>query len=381
MKADDGEMSRANKKIFITDRSASSSMSTRDILVRLRIPYEQNYKRKHHRTTETLRFWDIRAIVIREVAPEAAPLAYRISEMNPLSGMDRCSGDYALREFEGGLWWPVMFKQEFLDLSQFERGAAEGDEGILLLLDPKLQPVRMHPITAEEFFGKVEARQTGSDLESRWLLAQDAATRTILCDGRIHVRGESPIFYVVHRQVKGGFELMVGEAGLTRRETPQCRILGPTWGERAGSAFDSLAFGIEEVEAAVAGLLRRGFSLFGRPCVEPLIPSHDPGQAALLCSQAITAYFWRLSEWNKKFLPLHCRNLPAMAATFDPTARVEDVCHVELLEQFLASREKEFVGHYYRWLPNAADILRRLESLGRGRMAEEDEAALAALGA
>jgi hypothetical protein len=75
MKADDDEMSGADKKIFIADRSASSSMSTRDILVRLRIPYEQNYKRKRHRTTETLRFWDTRAIVIREVEPEAAPLA------------------------------------------------------------------------------------------------------------------------------------------------------------------------------------------------------------------------------------------------------------------------------------------------------------------
>jgi hypothetical protein len=29
----------------------------------------------------------------------------------------------------------------------------------------------------------------------------------------------------------------------------------------------------------------------------------------------------------------------------DDTARMEDVCHVELLEQFLASREKEFVEH------------------------------------
>jgi hypothetical protein len=145
---------------------------------------------------------------------------------------------------------------------------------------------------------------------------------------------------VVHRQVKGGFELMVGEAGLTRRETPQCRILGPTWGERAGSAFDSLAFGLEEVEAEVAGLLRRGLSLFGRPCVEPLIPSHDSAQAALLCSQAITAYFWRLSEWNKNHLPLHCRNLPAMTAAFDPTARMEDVCHVELLQQSWRAKKK-----------------------------------------
>jgi hypothetical protein len=355
-------------------------MSTKEIVVRLRIPFEQKFKRKRHRTTETLRFWDTRAVVIREVAPEAAPPAYRISDMNPLSGMERCTGEYVLREFEGGLWWPVMLKQDFLDLSHFERGAAEGDEGILLLLDPELQPIGMHRITAEEFFAMVEARQTGSDLESRWLLAQEAATRTILCDGRIHVRGEPPIFYVVHRQVKAGFELMVGEAGLSRRETPQCRILGPTWGERAGSAFDSLAFGLEEVEAEVARLLRSGLSLFGKTRVEPLIPSHDPAQAALLCSQAITAYFWRLSEWNKEHLPLHCRNLPAMGAAFDPTARMEDVGHVELLEQFLASREREFVDHYSRWMPNAADILRRLELLGRGPMAEEDEAAIAALG-
>jgi hypothetical protein len=112
------------RKAF-TDRSESSSMSTKEILVKLRIPYEQDFKRKRHRTTETLRFWDTRAIVIREVAPEAAPPAYRISEMNPLSGMDRCTSEYVLREFEGGLWWPVMLKQDFLDLSHFELGAAE----------------------------------------------------------------------------------------------------------------------------------------------------------------------------------------------------------------------------------------------------------------
>jgi hypothetical protein len=165
-------------------------MSIREILVRLRIPYEQKFKRKRHRTTETLRFWATRAVVIREVAAEAAPPAYRISDMNPLSGMDRCTGEYVVREFEGGHWWPVMLEQDFLDLSHFERGAAEGDEGILLLLDPKLRPIGMHRITAKEFFGSLEARQTGSDLQSHWLLAQDAATRTILCDGRIHVRGE-----------------------------------------------------------------------------------------------------------------------------------------------------------------------------------------------
>ena len=28
------------------------------------------------------------------------------------------------------------------------------------------------------------------DGQSRWLLAQDAATRTILCDARIHARGD-----------------------------------------------------------------------------------------------------------------------------------------------------------------------------------------------
>jgi hypothetical protein len=40
---------------------------------------------------------------------ECKPTHFRApSFIKSMSGMDRCSGEYALREFEGGLWWPVI---------------------------------------------------------------------------------------------------------------------------------------------------------------------------------------------------------------------------------------------------------------------------------
>ena len=147
--------------------------------LKLRIPYAQSFIPPRGRKMRTAWFLDEDAVMIRAIEPNEAPVAYRVGS-KPLPLDPGAGREYAIRSFEGKLWWPLSWDEgPAMDSGQFAVIAAQGIPIAVLAIDPSIAvPLRCWPLG---LFGKDPVREEGdSDKGERWAWAQRNATRVCL---------------------------------------------------------------------------------------------------------------------------------------------------------------------------------------------------------
>jgi hypothetical protein len=353
-----------------------------DRILRLRIPFTQEFVRKRCRNTETERFWDEGQVLVSTVEPDAAPIAYRVSDTDGLA--ERClhGSSYSVRSFKGSLWWPLIGSRGFVEIGDFVRLAAEGDEGALLAVDPSIEtPLDVSPLRLDAYFEENPWRSIGNSSNGeRWARAHVGASRMMFCDGKVYVEAGEPLYYLVHSAVRGAFDVTVGPLSLERRGTRAIAVPGPSAWDRIECARRGTVFAIGEVDEEIRTLLDRGNSVSGRPKAETLLQCHASDTAALSCARAMAEFLWTEARREGYWTDSLRRSVPILASTRDANATTEDLPHREILEQLASSKDMAVRNEFFNEIRDARDLLRRLRSFGHGTLAEEDEAAMSELG-
>lgn len=354
-----------------------------DRILRLRIPFTQEFVRKRRRNTETERFWDEGQVLVSTVEPESAPIAYRVSDTDALAERRLHGSSYFVRSFRGSLWWPLIGSRGFVKTTDFVRLVSEGDEGALLAVDPSIEtPLKVSPLHPDAYFEQNPWRSKGnSSIGERWARAHREAAKMIFCGNKVYVEAGEPIYYLVHSPVSGAFDLAVGPSALDRRGTTTIGVPGPGAPARLECARRGTAFAIGEVDEEIRTLLDRGNSVFGRPKVETVLQCHLPDTAALLCARATAEFLWSEARREDYWTDSLRRCVAILASTRDSDAATENLPHREVLEQLVSSKDMAVRNEFFNEIRDARDVLRRLKSFGHGPLAEADEAALSVLGA
>jgi hypothetical protein len=354
-----------------------------ELLLTLRIPYTQEFVRRRCRNTETERFWDEGQVLVGTVKPDAAPVAYRVSDTDALAERRLHGSSYSVRSFKGSLWWPLIGSRGFVKIEDFVRLAAEHDEGALLAVDPSIEtPLKVSPLRPEDYFERNPWRRMGNSTNGeRWARAHIGASRMMFCEGKVFVEAGEPVYYLVHSAVRGAFDVVVGPSALDRRGASTVGVPGPSAPARLECARRGTAFAIGEVDEEIRTLLDRGNSVSGRPKVETVLPCHAPDTAALSCARAMAEFLWSEAKREGYWTDSLRRSVPILARTRDADATTEDLPYREVLEQLASSKDMAVRNEFFNEIRDARDVLRRLRSFGHGTLAEDDEAALTGLGA
>lgn len=350
--------------------------------VRLRIPYTQEFVRKRCRNTETERFWDEGWVTIDTVEPDAAPVVYRVSETDALAERRDHGSCYAVREYRGSLWWPLVGVDGFVGSADLLRLLPEGHQGALLAIDPTIEtPLNVSHLSPDTYFERNPYKTMGaSDRDERWARAHRGAREIFFCDGKVYAEAGEPIFYLVHVPTKGMLGLEVGPASLGRQGTLAIAVPGPTTWTRAESARRGTAYAIGEVAEELRLQLDRGNSIFSNPQIEVVQPRHLPDTAALLCARALSEFLWSEARRKGYWTDALRRSVPILAATRDAVAPMGDPPHREVLDQLASSKDQAVRNEFFEEIRSARDVLRRLRAFGHGMLEAEDETALWALG-
>ncbi|MDO8943320.1 MAG: hypothetical protein Q7U75_09065, partial [Desulfobacterales bacterium] len=352
-----------------------------DRILRLRIPFIQEFVRRRCRNTETERFWDEGQVLVSTVEPEAAPIAYRVSESGAPAERPPHGASYCIRSFKGSLWWPLIGSRGFVEVGDFVRLAAEGDEGALLAVDPSIEtPLDVSPLRPEVYFEQNLWRtMNNSSIGERWARAHIGASRMMFCDDKVYLEAGEPIYYLVHSAVKGAFDVAVGPSAPDRVGTSAVCLPGPGRRTRLECARRGTAFAIGEVDEEIRYLRDRGNSVYGRPKIDA-VQCQAPDIAALSCARAMAEFLWSEARRDGYWTDALRRSVPILASTRDPNAATENLPYREVLGQLASAKDMAVRNEFFNEIRDARDVLRRLRSFGHGTLGEEDEAALWSLG-
>ena len=165
-----------------------------EVIFRVRIPYQHKFIRRGRRKIESDWFLDDGAISVRDIAPEFAPVAYRIEpgELDSIP-LDR---PYDVRYFEGSLWWPLLSIEGPIVATRFIELAGKGCAAVLLAIDPSIPvPYREWPLKAfGDFAVRTEANPVTTK-DERWAWTRRNALRVIFCGGVVLLEAGEPIAY------------------------------------------------------------------------------------------------------------------------------------------------------------------------------------------
>lgn len=349
-------------------------------LVKLSIPYTQEFVRKRCRNTETVRFWESGHVAIDTIEPDAAPVAYRVSEDGLAERRDHGSC-YVVRSYRGSLWWPLIGTEGFVGSADLLRLLPNRHEGALLAVDRTIQtPLDVSPLSPDAYFERNPYRTMGaSDRDERWARVHRGARQIFFCDGNVYVEAGEPIFYLVHTPTKGMLGVAIGAAALGRRGTPAIGIPGPTLWSRVESARRGSAYSIEEIADEIRLQLDRGNSVYNDPKIDVALELHRPDTAAFLCARVLAEFLWSEARRHGYWTDALRRSVPILARTQDADATTEHLPHLEVLKQLTSSADPAVRNEFFNEIRDARDVLRRLRAFGHGTLAEADDDALALL--
>ena len=229
-------------------------------LVNVSVPYVVEFIRRKRRKVESGIFWEEKAVAIRTITAEQAPVACRVHP-----GENSVMPEFFVRSFDGRLWWPMFYGPRPMAARNYVASAKESDGVFLSMMNLSPATVYSSPRRdARQFFEQILARQVDSpSREERWRSAQDIANRTLFCDDLVYLEGGSPVYYGVargapeHRMLS--FE--VGSAEPERVEVVSRYLPGPRPTDRRDAACRSLVYGVEGIGDEVAKLRRQGFQV------------------------------------------------------------------------------------------------------------------------
>jgi hypothetical protein len=354
----------------------------KDMIVRLDINYEQHYEPSGSRNGKVLAIGlSYRGVlVVREVDPQAAPVAYRVKSLTgPISHCSERVAEYEIRSFDGALWWALVGDEGPLSGSTFLDLAAAGHESARLTFDPYAWRPHRELSTADIYFARHKPRKLLETNQAElWNRAVRGSLGVIICGGFVYVEAGEPVWFAEESGLIDGLGLRIGCASLDRVGSIYHDVPGPYQGARFGCASQGWAFGFDEIEGEMCALRLRTPVLQVHSDIKALSTLHRADTGVLLCERALARSLWYSIRSRESWSLALQEALPALAAAHAPNASVEDLNCREVVAQ-LASLEIGDDTEYDEFIMTARNIRKRLASLGVSLHAEEDDDTLGEL--
>jgi hypothetical protein len=140
------------------------------------------------------------------------------------------------------------------------------------------------------------------------------------------------------------------------------------------SAWRGHAFGLAEIEAAKEIWTEHEPAIHVKSEIVARI-DRPAASAADLCSRALAEHLWDIA-WKHPDLR---KAMPAVALARHPDPAPEMLPYREILEQLISLQDTYLKRNLAHLRDHAREILGRLRTVGAPSLAEEDDAALAAL--
>ena len=105
-------------------------------IFKARVPYLQEFVKKGCRSTSRGWFLEDACLRVEEIDPAAASVAYIVTAQRHQLFPDDTPRDYAVKEYGGSLYWPMMDAGAWLTPARLMELAAAGDPKAMLALDP-----------------------------------------------------------------------------------------------------------------------------------------------------------------------------------------------------------------------------------------------------
>ncbi|WP_375157792.1 hypothetical protein [Bradyrhizobium sp. RDT46] len=347
-------------------------------IFKARVPYLQEFVKKGCRSTTSAWFLEDGYLRVEEIDPAAATVAYMVSARPHQLFPDDSPRHYAVREYGGSLWWPMMHDRGWLTPARLIEWAAAGDPKAMLALDPS------NPASAEKWpsggFDPSSVRKVGlSEMGFRLGHAHANALRMVFCGDQVLVKAGEPIYCAVQSRSAGGVEIVASFSDLERQTVNWCGVPGPDRDKRLECARRGLTFGIDDIEEATRILNDRGDGVVVRTEIETVQVRHRPETATMLCAEAL-AEFLRAAARKDGYWGLALgQNIPALAAPKPADRGYAGPSHLELLQQLVDCRAPAVVNEFFREVRDARDILARSKRFIDTTLTEADELALSDL--
>ena len=107
-----------------------------------------DFVRARRRKSERKILWDKGPVILDVVTAREAPIAYEVST-TLRSGLLEC---FAIRLFDGRLFWPVPREERTTTVGEFSDGVEQGSTALLRLMHPAVAAVYSNPKMSEEEF-------------------------------------------------------------------------------------------------------------------------------------------------------------------------------------------------------------------------------------
>jgi hypothetical protein len=353
----------------------------KDIIVRLNINYEQYYEPSRSRNGRVLAIGlSYRSdLAVREVDPQAAPVAYRVRSMTGL--LPQCSErveEYEIRSFDGALFWPLVGDQGFLSVSTFLDLAAAGHRTARMTFDPDAWRSHSELSTADVYFERHKPRKLLETNQAElWMRAVRGSRGVIFCGGFVYVEAGEPVWFAEESVDIDGLDLRIGCASLDRAGSIFHDVPGPYKGARSGCASQGWAFGLDELENEMCALRLQTAVLQVHSDIKVLAALHSADTGALLCERELARSLWYSIQSRESWSLALEESLPALARSHVRSS-IEDLNCREVVAQ-LAALEAGDDTESDDFIMTARNIRKRLASLGVSLHAEEDDDAFAEL--
>jgi hypothetical protein len=347
-------------------------------IFKARVPYLQEFVKKGCRNTTNGWFLEDGCLRVEEIDPAAASVAYMVRARRHQLFPDDSPRHYAVREYGGSLYWPMMDARGWLTPARLIEWAAAGDPKAMLALDPS------NPASARKWpsgtFDESSVREVGlSQRDFRFGQAHASALRMVFCGDQVLVKAGEPVYCAVPSRSAGGLEIVAAFSDPERQIVDRCGVPGPDREKRLECARSGLTFGIEDIEQATRVLTDRGHGIAVRTEIETVQVHHRPETATMVCAEAL-AEFLRAAARQDGYWGLALRqNIPAVADPKPPEGGSAGLSQLDLLQHLVDCRAPAVVNEFFREVRDARDILARSKRFIDTTLTDEDELALSDL--
>ncbi|UVO26948.1 hypothetical protein [Bradyrhizobium arachidis] len=339
--------------------------------VNLRMPYHQVFKRPRCRKEQTVVLTEAVPILIREIDPSEAPIAYRIHTQDEYVS-ERL---HEVRSYESTFLWPLMAPDGPVSVTSFVELAAEGRLGSFIAFCRSEKFGRKDGRTFVEFVNEFPTYKYGdSNKDDQILKTLRGSARLAFCDGYVFVSAGAPIWYVAEKPTLNRVDVLIGHEALDRKKT-YVWTAGPDWHMQHYCCTYGHAYGLTEIESEIERVAGRHTEVRFRSRIEILMDLHLPEGAARLCARSLVETVWSYAQ-NEALRAA----VPLLAGAVSVKDVPNDLDSFSLLTQYSRFEDRTLTRSYFSTIAAARQIVRRLEAFGCTPLAPEDDDALGALG-
>jgi hypothetical protein len=248
-------------------------------IVKLAISYVVDFVPYRHRLPRKQAVRSDGHVMIREVAPEAAPVSHRI-----LGRDDRIQAE--VRHFEGAYWWLLNHADAPMSVENFIALAQEGDWAVSNALDIEDYWARN---TEDELLG-TKPRVLNSEYKEQWNAARRGASKVLFCESMVLIEAGPPNYCGIRSETDSAISFVVGPSSLDRIQGDD--LFGPHIRERQWAARQGLLFETQEFDREMAILDCRADSIDVLCRVEDVLQLPVPQVAPRKCARALAEHLW-----------------------------------------------------------------------------------------